>query len=134
MLNHWNELKPGVLIKFEKKNKPGIWEWALYMKDGKAFPIVRVNCQNVELYAAVDSTLWPEDFWDLNKDADRVRAYNYNKCNAPMKTFEIQWVWDDSDRDSKYMILDYLPEKEYTIEELEAMLGRTIKVVGGENA
>jgi hypothetical protein len=146
MLKNWDDLANGALLHVEfpdKHCKSGYRkEWALYIGNGRGYFIylpqgsTQITIPRRLCSCGIGQPLYslPAGSFDLDV-CGAVRAYSINGCNHPINPEDIteiataQYCGKDM---SKYLIMEVLPEKEYTVEELSKLLGRKVKIVGQE--
>lgn len=133
MLNHWEDLVPGVLLSIEKKaNNYTSFQWALYIGDGKAWPLYVSRSSFGEDY--VKMTLDP--IMNLAEQVGSIYAFSTYKRNEPVSATGISDIVASTpqQRTDSYLIMRYFPVQEYTVEQLSKMLGRKVKIVGNKEA
>ena len=148
MLKSWNSLANGALlyVEFPDEHCKSKYrdEWALYIGNGMGY-IIDVNVRGdgqitlpQRLYAceigqtpyAINAGVFPLSI------CGAVRAYSINRRNQTSCPDDISKIAKDQYYGqvdmAKYLIMEVLPEKEYTVDEISKLLGRKVKIVGQE--
>ena len=146
MLKSWNNLANGALLRVEFPDKhcksKYRKEWALYIGNGMGY-IINVDVRgDITLPKRLHSCEAgqppygiPAGVFPLST-CGAVRAYSINRCNQTSCPNDISKIATEHyygrvDTD-QYLIMEVLPEKEYTVDEISKLLGRKVKIVGKE--
>jgi hypothetical protein len=150
MLKNWNNLANGALLHVEFPDehcKSGYRkEWALYIGNGLGY-IIRVNgvrggSENITIPRYLTACEIGQSLYSIDagvfalSTCGAVRAYSINRCNQASNADDIVKIAKDQYYGqvdmNQYLIMEVLPEKEYTVDEISKLLGRKVKIVGQE--
>lgn len=147
MLKHWNELAIGALVRYEGLGKaPENWSnmyWGIYLGNGLVYElgVGNVTLTPRNMHSNPSATLvihgldheWHEHSGIVNlSDTGRVFAYNINGINEMVGLMEMGKIMESVNhghKDPAWVILDYRPKQEYTVDELSKLVGRKVKIV-----